>query len=1042
MKRTRRRTPAVARAATRATDLQVDRQQFLAYSYRDDQIEEALVTGKDAPLLESYFGEGTYQELRDLARQARDRRARGGPRVLILPGIMGSTIGKPRTILDDVIWLDPIDIAAGRLVKLALNGTSPYLSLGVVPLAYIALKLKLTIAGYDVDFHHYDWRRSLDDLGAELATRLKNETANEVQLVAHSMGGLVVRAAAAHKAPKIKRVIMLGTPNHGSFAPAQAIRAVYSVVKQVAAIDPFHDAQTLSRDVFSTFPGLYQMLPTTEKFSAVNLYDSQAWPKGGPQPRQDLLGRVQAVQQFLAKADDRFFLIAGVNEETVVGLRMENDEFVYDQSLEGDGTVPLAFCELAGAKTYYVRESHGSLPNNLTVGRAVNDLLKNGTTTELPDHVPDQRTPIRRGVTRSSREMELRAPAYGGREGSQLTQGEIRHALEPLVAPVERDEVAPAIVERPGLPTEDRGYGHEFDRIVVGRRRQHRIDLRLSLGSITEVDARAVVLGVFRNVTPSGPAQALDQRLNGAIRDFTMRRMFSANVGELFMMPTGRHPLRADFILFAGLGDFDRFSESSETVLEITAENVIRACVRTNVEEFATVLFGAGSGHEVGRTLRHLLTGFFRGLRSADTERCFRRIVVCEFDRDRYEAIKGELLRLSSTALFDDIEVMFDEQPLPPPMITAEPARGLAGMVEAAYLLVRQDAVDVRKKTMTLSASVLTQGAKAAVVGGAQTIEEERLDALLERIESPNFTPDTIEAFGKELGKLILPADVALVLSQMKGRHLVVVHDAPSSRIPWEAIWVDSWCPASDKGLSRRYVAENLSVAKWLEQRQQDAMLHLLLVVNPTLDLPGAESEGNRVRELFGAHPSVKVDELRGPQATKRTLLEKFRSGAYDVIHYAGHAFFDPLKPSNSGILCHGKDVLSGADLATIGNLPSLVFFNACEAGRLRRGAPGRPGMKRGEDKKRSVKRQLEESVGLAEAFLRGGVANYLGTYWPVGDAPAKRFAETFYTDLLNGYTIGEALLDGRKKVEEEGSVDWADYIHYGSYDFVLKQKT
>ena len=1036
-KRAERPRTSRKRAASPAALLKERREQFLAYSYHEEQIEDALVTGQDAPLLESYFGEGTYQELRELARQAKDRRVRGGPRVLVLPGIMGSTIGKPRKVfLDDVLWFDPIDIAAGNIVKLALNGASPYVSLGVVPLAYVALKLRLTIAGYDVSFHHYDWRRSLDDLGIELAARLKAESAAEVQLVAHSMGGLVARAAIARKAQRIKRLIMLGTPNHGSFAPAQAVRAVYSVVKQVAAIDPFHDAETLSREVFTTFPGLYQMLPTPEKFSAVNLYDSGAWPKKGPQPRKDLLEEVQAVQQSLAKADERFVLIAGVNQETVVGLRMESDEFAYDQSLEGDGTVPLAFAELSGATTYYVQESHGSLPNNLSVGRAVADLLESGSTTTLPT----QWTPARRGVTRSFREMDLRAPAYGGRQGSQLTQGEIRHALDAFIAPVERDQAAPSTAERPGLPAEDQGYRHQFDRVVVGRRRQHRIDLRLALGSITEVDTRALVLGIFRNVTPSGPAQALDRRLNGAIHDFTIRRMFSANVGEMFMMPTGRHPLRADFILFAGLGHFDRFNESNETVLEVTAENVIRTCARTNVEEFATVLFGAGSGHEVGPTLLHLLNGFFRGLRNADTEHCFRRIIICELDAGRYEEIKRELLRLSSTSLFDDIEVTFDEQTLPE--AATEPARGLARMVDAAYLLVRQDAMDSKKKTLTLSSSVLTQGAKAAVLSGSKTIDQASLDSLLQQIESPRFTPDSIGSFGDQLAKLILPADVAQVLPGMKGRHLVVVHDAPASRIPWETLRVNSWCPASDKGLSRRYVADNLSVAKWLEQRQQDAMLHLLLVVNPTLDLDGAEEEGNRVRKLFGSHPSVKIDELRGPQATKRTLLGKFSSGAYDVIHYAGHAFFDPDKPSNSGILCHGREVLSGADLATVGNLPSLVFFNACESGKVRKGPARRKGSKQDREKKPSVKKRLEESVGLAEAFLRGGVANYLGTYWPVGDAPAKSFAETFYTELLNGKTIGEALLEGRKKVETEvKSVDWADYIHYGGYDFVLKQK-
>ena len=70
---------------------------------------------------------------------------------------------------------------------------------------------------------------------------------------------------------------------------------------------------------------------------------------------------------------------------------------------------------------------------------------------------------------------------------------------------------------------------------------------------------------------------------------------------------------------------------------------------------------------------------------------------------------------------------------------------------------------------------------------------------------------------------------------------------------------------------------------------------------------------------------------------------------------------------------------------------------------------------------------------------VRGGVANYVGTYWPVGDTSAKLFAENFYKSLLRGETAGKALLAGRRAVWDEPSVDWADYIHYGSHDFVLK---
>ena len=126
--------------------------------------------------------------------------------------------------------------------------------------------------------------------------------------------------------------------------------------------------------------------------------------------------------------------------------------------------------------------------------------------------------------------------------------------------------------------------------------------------------------------------------------------------------------------------------------------------------------------------------------------------------------------------------------------------------------------------------------------------------------------------------------------------------------------------------------------------------------------------------------------------------------------------------------------MLFRSDLAGLGSLPCLVFFNACEAGRVR-------GQLARGSKLPRAKHPIQESVGLAEAFLRGGVANYLGTYWPVGDAAAEAFATTFYNGLVGGQSIGQALSAGRAKVKDEvRSADWADYIHYGAYDFVLKQ--
>ena len=86
-----------------------------AFTLPDDVVEEALRTGDQPGLLEDLFGPAGYVELRALARQTAARSVRGGKRVMILPGIMGSKLGYARTLLDDTLWFDPIDIAAGRL---------------------------------------------------------------------------------------------------------------------------------------------------------------------------------------------------------------------------------------------------------------------------------------------------------------------------------------------------------------------------------------------------------------------------------------------------------------------------------------------------------------------------------------------------------------------------------------------------------------------------------------------------------------------------------------------------------------------------------------------------------------------------------------------------------------------------------------------------------------------------------------------------------------------------------------------------------------
>jgi CHAT domain-containing protein len=238
--------------------------------------------------------------------------------------------------------------------------------------------------------------------------------------------------------------------------------------------------------------------------------------------------------------------------------------------------------------------------------------------------------------------------------------------------------------------------------------------------------------------------------------------------------------------------------------------------------------------------------------------------------------------------------------------------------------------------------------------------------------------------------------------------------------------------PALGSGLSRRFQSEALSVARWREDGRGAGPLRVLLVVDPTGDLPGAAAEGGVLHERLRA-AAAGVDVLQGRDATRARVLAALAAGGYDVLHFAGHAWFDTTQPGAGGLVCAGQEILRGSDLEPVTALPALVFCNACEAARVRR---------QSSTARRSASRRVRSfargDTGIAEAFLAGGVANFLGTHWPVGDQPALAFSQTLYAELLRGEALGEAVLEARRRTAALPSLDWADYVHYGNPEFRL----
>jgi pimeloyl-ACP methyl ester carboxylesterase len=359
------------------------------FSSGDAQIEEWLASGVRRRELSDYFGPTEYRALAALARRARTARlSDGAPRVLIVPGIMGSQLGLSRAapLPNDIVWLDPLDIERGRLAALRVPGPAPIVPLGVVLFSYLRLKLHLRAAGFAAEFHDYDWRLSIVQSGRALAERLRTLRPARVAIVAHSMGGLVSRVALAQEGTRhVERLVLLGTPNCGSFAAVQALRGTYAVVRKVARLAQRASAESLAAEIFSTFPSLYELLPWGScSVAGGDLFDARNWPATGPRPRAALLEAARATQGQLAPPDERFAVIAGVGAETVTGLRRRGGQFLYTLTRGGDGTVPLASALLPGVRSAYARAAHSDLTRDAVVAAAVVDLLRSGSTRRLP----------------------------------------------------------------------------------------------------------------------------------------------------------------------------------------------------------------------------------------------------------------------------------------------------------------------------------------------------------------------------------------------------------------------------------------------------------------------------------------------------------------------------------------------------------------------------------------------------------------------------------------------------------------------------------
>lgn len=331
--------------------------------------------------------------------------------------------------------------------------------------------------------------------------------------------------------------------------------------------------------------------------------------------------------------------------------------------------------------------------------------------------------------------------------------------------------------------------------------------------------------------------------------------------------------------------------------------------------------------------------------------------------------------------------------------------------------------------------------------------------------------PDLQLERGVFLQGLLMPAEVRTHLQT--NEPVVMMLDATTARIHWEMIaqpdptltvsTLQDGVNRSGAGTMRKFERERfLGTSRGFTRQLRTPFatlpdppaaprktMRVLVVADPSEDMPlaGAEAEGLEVADVFAAYNRaaqelgtgnrVVVDRLLGPrEATRTTTLRYLMLRPYDVLHFAGHCFYQSDQPEASGWIFSNGETISAHELNRIDRIPRFVFSNACESGVT---------------PDRSELRSEGLAPSFAEAFFARGVANFVCTAWPVDDSAARRFARTLYLSLLGlKEDKGVFRADGepqpmhiamqRARIEladrPSGARTWGAYQHYGNPNY------
>ncbi|WP_316224880.1 MULTISPECIES: CHAT domain-containing protein [unclassified Bradyrhizobium] len=990
------------------------------------------------------------------------------PALFLLPGILGSNL----KVDDERVWLGWRLVNGFKRLAYGPNqaNITPDDPIGIY---YDDLATEL-FRDHDVKPFAFDWRRPIMDeakrLAGEIAAALdaRKTSRQPVRIIAHSMGGLVARAMQIADpatwnrmlASKGARILMLGTPNGGSWTPMQVLSGDDSFGNLLANVGrPFSSND--SRQLFANLPGFLQLQAglldklgnedTWRKLADADLEAIRtrtSWHNLELQltqfkwgiPSQSVLNEAAAFRRRLDEQQandlsswaDKLLLVVGKAASTPANYETSNDGdrgVTYLDVADGDGRVTLENAALPGVATWLADSDHGSLPRYSAAFKAYRELLNTGSTTRLPQVTA---TGIARGRTTEVLPVTQSRPA--------------RQSVSQLPPQSELDVLSSTAAR---VPQEARPSASLHIDVVNG-----------DLTYISE----PLLIGHYRSSRLTGAEAAMDRALNGAMSASLQRGLYATSAGTYqIFMNVGRDPdnpwqlPRPAAVIVAGLGAEGelRGSDLVDTVRQAVIGWAQRLTEITPVPTgftLATTLLGSGgTGINAGQAAQLIAQGVREAkLQIAESGAAtsqwpsIDRLKVTELYLDRASEAWNALQTLAASA-----PALYAIGATIEPGTGAMPRPADAGYRGVDYDFISALALKTDDDTKEIGYTINSKRARNEVRPQAVQV---RLITNLVTTASNNTNTDT--QIGRTLFTLLVPADLE---SFMGGSTETVLElDQGTAPIPWEILESPTtsnqhkpWSIRTK--LLRKLQMATLSIAVNSATADDD----ILVIGDPACErttypiLLGARREALEVAAcLTGAtalpdsrssdRPRV-TSLISGPNAgdpepdATRVINAAFQR-SWRIIHVAGHG--EPPDRSGErletrGVVLSGNSFLGAHEIRALRILPELVFVNCCH---LAKGDPG--------DLLKTNYDRARFASGVAYSLIESGVRCVIAAGWAVDDEAASVFAKEFYNALLGGKRFIDAVAAARERAYACGGNTWAAYQCYGDPDWRFRPGT